>query len=127
MSVKLCKCSHLKTDHSRFFKLCDKCPCSDFVKTKSGLDKIMMGYYIVMIGIMVVLSVMIVVLLDSMPDEYMDQSFIITPTDSGATTVGNMYDALMYTVFAISSIMITIQLSGIFVNIKDSRRKDYND
>ena len=86
-----------------------------------------MGYYIVMIGIMVVLSVMIVVLLDSMPDEYMDQSFIITPTDSGATTVGNMYDVLMYTVFAISSIMITIQLSGIFVNIKDSRRKDYND
>ena len=79
MKTKLCKCSHLKADHSKYFKLCDKCQCSDFVKSKSGLDKLMMGYYIIMIGIMITLSVMIFVLIDSMPDEYMDQAFIITP------------------------------------------------
>jgi hypothetical protein len=126
MKTKLCKCSHLKADHSKYFKLCDKCQCSDFVKSKSGLDKLMMGYYITMIGMMVVLSIMMFVLIDSMSDEYMDQVFIITPTDSGATTVGNMFDALMYAIFAISFLMSAIQFSAMFDEIKDSRRKDYN-
>ncbi len=126
MSVKICKCTHLKSDHSKFFKLCDKCPCSDYVKTKSGLDKLMVGYNILMIGVMVVLSVMIFVLINSQPDELMDQPFVILSDGSGASTVGNMYDALMYSIFAISFLMSVVQFGSLIDEIKDSRRKDYN-
>lgn len=51
MSVKTCKCSHLKSEHKK--GLCDNCPCCIFVSNKASIPITKFMKYLSLISIII--------------------------------------------------------------------------
>lgn len=88
-----------------------------------------MGYFIFISIIILSLPIIIFLALEEIPDDVLDQSFMVISdgeTEVGIGSVGEMYEMLLLLTIALSLVMSGWMLESFFDMYKARNRKDYN-
>lgn len=124
MKDRKCKCSHLKSQHGKWYHTCQECACSDFMRyDKPNLStKIGMGIGIVWLGLIIFVIVGLTWAINDM-EQMNPEAF----GESVDMTIGDFLNIMIIILFGLMILLwLLIGLDGITDYFAEKKRKDWN-
>lgn len=118
--MKTCKCSHDKSDHGKYFRVCTVCPCSNYLKKEypTKYDKAYLGMLFGMIGFFVFMIISLNYSVSLFEQNVLDESINMS--------IGEFIALLITIGTFVSLAAILLYASSIVEYFNLKRRKDYN-